>query len=719
MLSVQRELEAEHRTSFDLVALPTILQLHRSYIRDAAFPGKSASFSRQLAQKFSRKEITRDNVFHEFHQRTGLALDMIDDRQRLRRDDVLQRLRTKVVAQEEAVQAAADVVSVAKARLSVPERPLATLLFLGPTGVGKTQCARALASVMFSDPARLLRFDMNEFVTPSAVAQLVGTFNEPDGLLTAAVRRQPLAVVLLGEIEKAHPDVFDLLLQVTGEGRLTDALGRTADFSNTVVVMTSNLGTSATNQQLGLAPPQTSRRQAFIKAAESFFRPEFFNRLDRVIPFDALSREEMRKIAELVMAEVFQRDGLVRRRCALEIEPQAMERIVDAGYHPQFGARALKRAIERQLVQPVAASLAGVKPELPAVISIFPHPQGVKSHVYPLESVAAAEAAQFPELDSAEQLECFERFCERAVEDVDSYRPAQAGSRGLSPEQIFFYALKEQLHQVRELLKSARLSQRQQQQSPQQPRVAPRQASYSNRLAGGTYRNVPERRILREIQAADDIHDYLRESVAEVPHPNSLEEQLTNLRYEVALLHSMFTSVGAPQRVLVTARAATGDQPAIVRRILERLHGLFHGELSFAWKYLHSNENEIIAAEISGPGVWPLISAEAGVHVWLRFHEVLVPVGVAVHSLGEEPAAERLATLQAERSAWLSDVANGHAFPTSDPTPLGKIVRFYDEAGPTLDLRSGISLPTQPTPSQYKTLLMAGLELPPELKEFP
>ena len=378
MLDVQRELESQHHSKFDLAALPTIMQLHGSYLRDAAFPGKSAAFSRQLAQKHSGLAINRDTVFAEFHHKTGLSLALLDDRRKLDREEVLANLRKKVVSQDEAVQAAADVVSIAKARLAAPNRPLATLLFLGPTGVGKTQCARALAEVMFSDPGRLLRFDMNEYVSPHAVAQLVGTFSEPDGLLTSAVRRQPFAVVLFDEIEKAHPDVFDLLLQVTGEGRLTDALGRTSDFSNAVIVMTSNLGTSATNQQLGLAPAQSTRRQAFVKAAENFFRPEFFNRLDRIIPFDALSREEMRTIAEMVLADVFQRDGLVRRRCALSVEPAAMERIVDAGYHPHFGARALKRAIERQLVQPVAASLADVKPELPAVISVYPHPDGVR-----------------------------------------------------------------------------------------------------------------------------------------------------------------------------------------------------------------------------------------------------------------------------------------------------------------------------------------------------
>ena len=285
-------------------------------------------------------------------------------------------------------QAAADVVTRRQGPARRPGSAAGDAAVPGPTGVGKTQCAKALAAVMFSDASRLLRFDMNEYVTPHAVAQLVGTFDEPDGLLDGG-RPPPAVRGGAARRDREGPSgVFDLLLQVTGEGRLTDALGRTADFSNTVIVMTSNLGTTAGTGQIGLAPATAdAAARRYVKAAEKFFRPEFFNRIDRVIPFESLSRDEMRQIAELLLADVFQRDGLVRRRCALAVEPAAMERIVDAGYHPQFGARALKRAIERQLVQPVAASLAGVKPELPAVISVYPHAEGVTRRVQPLESV--------------------------------------------------------------------------------------------------------------------------------------------------------------------------------------------------------------------------------------------------------------------------------------------------------------------------------------------
>ncbi len=232
------------------------------------------------------------------------------------------------------------------------------MLLLGPTGVGKTEFAKSLANYLFGNSDRLLRFDMNEYVSPNAVPQLVGTFAQPEGLLTAAVRRQPFAVLLFDEIEKGHPDVFDLLLQVLGEGRLTDARGRTTDFSNTIIVLTSNLGTQRTESGLGFGGVSSQGASTAIRAAENFFRPEFFNRLDRVIPFDRLSRDDMTIIARHLMADVLHRDGLVRRQCVLNATPQAIEWVIDQGYNPVLGARALKRAIEKELTRPIAAFLA-------------------------------------------------------------------------------------------------------------------------------------------------------------------------------------------------------------------------------------------------------------------------------------------------------------------------------------------------------------------------
>ena len=362
LIGTQRQLEARYRCRFGIDALPIVIDLQRRYARDTAFPGKGAGFLRRLAIKQENAEapIAREQVIAAFHEQTGLPRSFLDQSQTLSSDDVTCALRERFVGQVDAVQAAVEIVGLAKSRLNDPARPLASLLLLGPTGVGKTQFAKSLAAYLFGHEDRLLRFDMNEYVSASAVPQLVGTFAQPEGLLTSAVRRQPFAVVLFDEIEKGHPDVFDLLLQVLGEGRLTDSLGRTADFTNTIIVLTSNLGAQRSATGLGFGSRDEDLQRVSIRAAESFFRPEFFNRLDRVIPFDRIAREDLQHIARLLIDNVLRREGLVRRQCVLNIAPAALEWIIDQGHDPALGARALKRSIERELTRPIAEYLAGI-----------------------------------------------------------------------------------------------------------------------------------------------------------------------------------------------------------------------------------------------------------------------------------------------------------------------------------------------------------------------
>lgn len=722
MLQVERRLEAEHRTQFDLDVLPATIELHQCYIRDAAFPGKSASFVQQLAQKYPNKKVTRREVYEQFHVKTGLSPALLDDRQRLDREMVVEKLREKVVGQEEAVQAAADVVAVAKARIADPGRPLATLLFLGPTGVGKTQCAKALAEVLFSSTGSLIRFDMNEHNGPLAAAQLIGTFGEPDGLLTAAVRRQPFAVVLLDEIEKAHPDVFDLLLQVLGEGRLTDALGRTADFSNTVVVMTSNLGTTA-GGPIGLTTGDGTRRHEYVKAAESFFRPEFVNRIDRIIPFAPLSRDEMRRIADLLLSDVFHRDGLVRRRCALAVEDAAMQRIVDAGYHPQFGARALKRTIERQLIQPVAATLAGVRPELPAVIRIYPCGEDVTAQVQPLESVAPIDHSRFNSLEPHEQLVRVRQFVDRIESEIADLRPSGESGRGVSPEQVRYYTLREQLHKVQEQANrvAEAIEATKRKESP--PRISPK--TPAEKMVSRSYHSLgPGRRHLKDIQSVHDIHDYLRDMAAAAPRAEPLEAQLAALAREVAVLHLLGTSAGMPEQALLSVhwlvRQIGPERRKPVWDWIYRIGKVF-ASMGYQLEE-YTNFADRMGADdlhlgwlLSGPGIWQLASAETGMHVVCRWHENLVPVQVSLHPANDMCLKDQIEAVYARRRAWLADLASGRARAEEDPLELGRIVRFYEEHA-TLDLRTGQTVQGVPTIEQRQMMLLVGLPLPPELE---
>jgi len=249
------------------------------------------------------------------------------------------RLRQRVIGQDEALVAVSNAVRRARAGLSDPRRPIGSFLFLGPTGVGKTETARALAEFLFDDENAMVRLDMSEYMERHSVARLIGAppgyvgYDE-GGQLTEAVRRRPYSVVLFDEVEKAHPDVFNVLLQLLDDGRLTDGHGRTVDFRNTVVIMTSN------------ADPDRLR---------DVFRPEFLNRVDDTIVFKSLGRPELTAIVEIQLGHL--RRLLAGRDLALELAPAARAFVADRGYDPQYGARPLKRAIQRYLQDPLAKAI--------------------------------------------------------------------------------------------------------------------------------------------------------------------------------------------------------------------------------------------------------------------------------------------------------------------------------------------------------------------------
>ena len=518
LLGVIRRLEARHGTRFALPVLPTVLDLTRRYQRDAAFPGKAVDWLRQLAAKHPNREVTRRDALEEFRIKSGLDLAFLDSEQRLARDDVLTALRSRIIGQDEAVEAMADVVCLAKARLNDPERPLGSLLFLGPTGVGKTECAKALAAYLFGDESRLLRFDMNEFISPHAAARLAGTFDQPEGLLTSAVRREPFCVLLFDEIEKAHPDVFDLLLQVLGEARLTDALGRTTDFSNAVVILTSNLGTREAAAEVGFVPGGQATGSVYVKAVESFFRPEFFNRLDRIIPFQRLSREELGRIARSIIAGILSRAGLAQRKCTVDLTGDAIEWTVDRGYHPALGARAMRRAVESELVRPVARKLAAIRPETPTVVRVFRRKEQLVADVAALiEAEPLPESARPAAFDDPKGLlaQCHVA-CDRLEQACKVWRPeGELSAANPSPLFAWYLGLIDNIGRLRGAfrrighdLDGARERSIEPMLTPRQPRSWEKTLRRVITLRREIW-EAPMRRLLEELYAAQDVFEYI------------------------------------------------------------------------------------------------------------------------------------------------------------------------------------------------------------------
>jgi ATP-dependent Clp protease ATP-binding subunit ClpB len=269
-------------------------------------------------------------------------------------------LHQRVVGQSEAVSAVAAAIRRARAGMKDPGRPIGSFLFMGPTGVGKTELARALAQFLFDSDDALVRLDMSEYMEKHSVSRLVGAppgyvGYEEGGQLSEAIRRRPYSVVLLDEVEKAHPDVFNILLQVLDDGRITDSQGRTVDFRNTVIVMTSNIGSEYILDVSGDDTKYEMMQKRVLDALRSHFRPEFLNRVDDIILFHTLSRSELRQIVGIQIKRV--QRLLDEQKITLLLSPAAQDFLVDVGYDPVYGARPLKRAIQRQLENPLATKL--------------------------------------------------------------------------------------------------------------------------------------------------------------------------------------------------------------------------------------------------------------------------------------------------------------------------------------------------------------------------
>jgi ATP-dependent Clp protease ATP-binding subunit ClpB len=269
-----------------------------------------------------------------------------------------ERIHDRVVGQDEAITVVANAVRRSRAGLQDPNRPIGSFIFLGPTGVGKTELARALAEFLFDDEGAMIRIDMSEYQERHTVSRLIGAppgyvGYEEGGQLTEAVRRRPYSVVLFDEIEKAHPEVFNALLQLMDDGRLTDGHGRTVDFKNTVVIMTSNIGTEYLGGRDGMSEEQ--QRNLVLEALHRHFRPEFLNRVDEIVVFHSLTKEHLKEIVEIQVRRLTKL--LASRRLEIELTEKAKDLLAEEGYDPTFGARPLKRVIQRDVQDPLALHL--------------------------------------------------------------------------------------------------------------------------------------------------------------------------------------------------------------------------------------------------------------------------------------------------------------------------------------------------------------------------
>ncbi|MEX6223621.1 ATP-dependent chaperone ClpB, partial [Providencia hangzhouensis] len=320
---------------------------------------EAATKAENKSMKLLRNKVTDVEIAEILARWTGIPVSRMLESEREKLLRMEQQLHQRVIGQDEAVVAVSNAIRRSRAGLSDPNRPIGSFMFLGPTGVGKTELCKALANFMFDSDDAMVRIDMSEFMEKHAVSRLVGAppgyvGYEEGGYLTEAVRRRPYSVILLDEVEKAHPDVFNILLQVLDDGRLTDGQGRTVDFRNTVIIMTSNLGSDLIQERFGMIG-YSEMKDMVMEVVSHSFRPEFINRIDEVVVFHPLGKEQITNIANIQLARLYKR--LEEHGYEVTATPAALEKIGEAGFDPIFGARPLKRAIQQEIENPLAQEI--------------------------------------------------------------------------------------------------------------------------------------------------------------------------------------------------------------------------------------------------------------------------------------------------------------------------------------------------------------------------
>lgn len=700
LLHYRRALEKQHGSRFHAEVLPTVVDLTRRYVSDAAFPGKAAALLQILAAKYTNAEISREDALKEFSARSGLSVGFLDDRAELDHAEVVKALEREVVGQKAAVAACADAVTIAKARLNDAERPIASFLFLGPTGVGKTQSARSLANYLFGNREKILRFDMNEFGSYYSVARLTGTFDEPEGLLTSAVRREPFAVVLFDEIEKAHPAVFDLLLGVMGDARLTDARGQLVDFSNTIIILTSNLGAREAAGELGFRQTNQSDASVYRQAAERFFKPEFFNRLTRVVPFERLRREDVQSIARLLIENVFRRDGLINRGVKLIVEESALNLLVDAGYHPQLGARALKRVLERQVTVPIAAQLSATTPDQPLVIFLREQAGKIAVEVSPLTiaSDGAAPLISLPLTNSAKVLDHVEDVLDRIEHDSQDLMPQGeiviGDSKSDLSSQLQHLQFRDQMRRIERMLNRA--DERRERQGKVGLSGGSRGQRFSSRQrrTGTGSSPVPKRQLAKFLgtevddqMLGRDLHALLLElKTSSTPLGEDFEDYLQDLIRETSLLELMAATLRSPTTQMLLTISYFDNRGREASKRLRDLYRAFF-EREFGCRQIQrgaGGNTETLLLE--DPLAARIALLESGTHLFVSSSEGNIPLVVNVCQVSEPLKLELL-----------------------------PVIRIYSESESALDLRSRLLAKGKLGIAELRAFVLSALPLPNEL----
>lgn len=686
VLAKRRQLERKHEVRIQIQAARQVLDLQRNYLRQQVLPGGAIKVLQQLAIKHRYGKVDLPEVRAGFSALSGLQEHIFDPEQGVDAREVEARIGQSLIGQPQAVRALANVVQLMRAKLVKPDQPIASLLFIGPTGVGKTQAAKVLCEYLMGDEQQLLRFDMNEYLDPYSVQRLLGDEHRPEGLLTGAVRYRPFSIVLLDEIEKAHFLVHDLLLQLLDDGRLTDSLGRTVDFTNTIIIMTSNVGAQEAGHQVGYGRSEKDLSHAYQRALRYSFRPEFLNRIDQVISFQALEASHIRSIARLQIKALLRRDGFMRRTTLLNISEPALDWVAARGFDPKMGGRALKRQIERDLTALSAEQLIEQPMHTPLLMDIVLEGEQLRPYITPMAFAPPLAEEWMPDWPQPQEgydfyLQLLERL-EQLREDLEEAEEAnRAGpivfggdqaSRGTNWE---YYHIKTKIEEERESLSGLSLGFRNRYYVA--PPVAPLRLKLLNHF--GKRGQVG----LLAQEAAPSWEEDLQEIRSAYPY---VDVQFDSLRTEFVNSFLKVAVLGLQQQALLDKAV----NPAKLR-FRSRVEGIGQREMAFLmgkyskllqWLDLaHSLKPDEHSIELEACGLPQLLDGEQGIHLFYTASGQAIPVEVSLSVPEDEMAAGRRL----------------------------EVLRLYDAGHTLTDLRTGLSNMMDIHPQELLLLIYAGL----------
>ncbi|HFA50099.1 MAG TPA: ATP-dependent Clp protease ATP-binding subunit [Bacteroidetes bacterium] len=677
VLENRRKLEVEHECNITIPAISQLFTIQRNFLKNKALPGSIMRLLTQLATKYSGKKIDAPEVREEFKAFSGLEEKIFDEQIKLEKEEVEEMLSQELVGQPNAVKVLANSIHLIKAKLTDRSKPMASFLFIGPTGVGKTHAAKLLSKSLLGNERKLIRFDMNEYIDAGAVHRLIGDINNPEGQLTGKVRYQPFGVVLLDEIEKAHPKIHDLLLQVLDDARLTDSLGRTVDFSNTVIIMTSNLGAREAANQLGFKSGGRDDSAVYRKAVENFFRPELVNRIEQITVFKPLNFEQIQRIAQLQIKELLRRDGFVRRTTIVNVSPEALSWVAKRGFDARMGGRALKRQIEKDLTLLSAKQLIKTTSDTPVILDISFKDGRLTPNISPLEFCEPIGKNWLPELPDEENIGYFFYRLLKKIQRIErrTKRFEQESEDGLiDPSNWQYFSFKDRISQLKEDINLKQLETRQRQKT-----LSPVIPFRLKRVFLDWATSKGRKEILRDKFFQTEALLELREEYRHgSPQFSSAQTDYLSSYIDVAFLEIMMNGFlsGFTQKLTMNFKSrVTHSGDGEVAWLIGKYTEVFE-KMDISYQV----DKEKQAIELEGYNLQKLLAGEVGYHLFYVAQNIPVPISLSITKEGEQPDFK--------------------AF---------KAIRVYDGRETLTDLRTGYSNAMNLTADELKLLLYGGL----------